>query len=174
MADASVLNIQIEDGKGKTANMKINSEVFDQADLEASKTYESWADNVLQDLRGNLKGAIRKAWWNIPVTLDFGPDTPDPDSDIEEGAHFIFLTAGGYTTKIRIPTFDEALLIAGSRLVDLAAPSVADFVNTIIDGADAIAGVLEDRMDATDKRGDDIVALKSAYEYFFRSRGAPK
>lgn len=170
MADASTLNITIEDGKGATSIMSVNSEVFDDADLTGGKTYESWADNMLQDIRPLLKGAIRKASWIIPVTLDFGPDTPDPDSDVEEGAHFLFITAGGYTTKIRVPTFDEALLIAGSTLVDLAAGAVQDFVNTVIDGADALAGVPEDRMDAVDSRGDDIAALKDAYEYFTKSR----
>lgn len=167
---SATLTIGIRDGKGKNATMTLRSEILDDADLTAGKTYESMADNILQDLEPIIDGEITYAQWTIPVGFDFTPQTADPNSDVEEGALFQFETAEGFATKVRIPTFKEALLVAGSALVDLTAGAVQDFVNTIIDGPDALAGIPEDRINMTDNRGADITVLRFAKEMFTRSR----
>lgn len=166
--------ITVEDGKTKKATTFINSERFDDADFTAGKTYESWADNIMQDYYPLITGKIVFSAIVIPVTIDEGvidqTGRPLANSDVEEGATFVWKTAGGFTTRFRIPTFNEACMISGSAEVDLANNDVDDFVQTIIDGADAIAGVGEDRMNVTDSRGDDIIAIKSAFDAFQKSR----
>lgn len=161
--------VTIQDGKGRTAQMVLHSERLDPADFYAAgveKNYEPMGDNLLQDLEPLIDGEIIGAGWYIPITLDFTPQTADPDCDVEEGATFVFKTAGGYKTRMRIPTFKESFLIAGTELVDTADSTVQDWVNTIIDGPDAVAGIAEDRINMTDSRGDDITELEEAYEKF--------
>lgn len=167
---AATFVVGIEDGKGKRSTMKMYSEVLDGADLTAGKTYESMGDNLLQDLEPIIAGRIVFAHWILPVGFDFTPQTADPDSDVEEGATFLFETADGYSTRMRVPTFKESLLVAGTRVVDLAAGAVQDWVNTIIDGPDSIAGVGEDRINMTTNRGEDVTLLRAAYEVFKASR----
>lgn len=167
---AAKMIVTIRDGKGKTANVLLHSEVLDDTDLTNGATYESMGDNLLQDLEPVIDGEIVEAHWLLPVGFDFTPQTADPDSDVEEGALFIWETADGYQTRTRIPTFKESMLVAGSRLVDLTIGAVQDFVNTMIDGPDALAGVPEDRFNMTTNRGEDITVLRAAYELFLASR----
>ena len=168
---SATLTVGIRDGKGKKATMTFRSEILDDSDLSGGKTYESMADNILQDLRPVIDGEIMWANWTIPVGLDAEAiQTADPDCDVEEGALFQFETAEGFPVKVRIPTFKESLLIAGSSLVNLANGAVQDFINTIIDGPDSIAGVGEDRINMTDNRGADITKLRIAKEAFKRTR----
>lgn len=167
---AAELYVVIQDGKGKRGKFKLNSEILDGADLEDGATYESMGDNLLQDLEPVIDGQIISADWRLPVGFDFTPQTAAVDCDIEHSATFIWRTAGGYLTKFVVPTFKETLYIAGTKLVNAANAAVIDWVNTIIDGPDAMAGVPEDRFNMTDNRGDDIVALEKAYETFRHSR----
>lgn len=167
---AATFTVVIEDGKAKRSTLKMNAEVLDGADYAAGKTYESMGDNLLQDLEPIIDGRIVSAQWIIPVGFDFTPQVADPNSDVEEGATFLFETADGYSTRMRIPTFKEALLVAGSRAVDLTASAVQDWVNTIIDGPDSLAGIPEDRINMTTNRGEDITLLRAAYEVFKASR----
>lgn len=165
------LSVTIMDGKGKTAVVRAYSKKLLDADFQhvtLPKTYEAMGDNILQDLEPVIDGQILDAEWRVPVALDFTPQTADPDSDVEEGAMFTFQTDGGFLTEMRIPTFKESLLVAGTDLVDTADSDVLDFVNTILDGPDGVAGVGEDRVDMTDNRGQDIHALVTAQEAFRR------
>lgn len=158
--------VSIRDGKGKTSTVSFYSEVLDQTDFENSATYESMGDNILQDLEPIIDGEIVDAYWRIDVGFDFTPQTADPDCDVEEGCFFSFRSEGNYKVGLRIPTIKEAFFQAGSTLLDLTVGAVQDFINTIIDGPDAIAGVTEDRFNMTDNRGADIIALDTAYEAF--------
>lgn len=167
---AATFSVVIEDGKGKRATMKQFAEVLDGADYAAGATYESMGDNLLQDLEPIIDGRIVSAQWIIPVGFDFTPQAADPNSDVEEGATFLWYTDDGYSTRTRVPTFKEALLVAGTRVVDLTAGAVQDWVNTVLDGPDALAGVPEDRFNMTTNRGEDITILRAAYEVFKASR----
>lgn len=164
------LTVTIQDGKGKSAVVRMYSETLDDADFTAGARYESMADNILQDLEPTIDGQIVKAEWTIPVGLDFTPQVAAANCDVEEGALFTFQTDNGFPTEMRIPTFKESLLIAGTDLVDTANAAVLDFVNTILDGPDALPGVPEDRYDMTSNRGEDIHALVTAQESFSTRR----
>lgn len=93
---------------------------------------------------------------------------PDPDSDVEEGAKFQFLTEDGNITSMRLATFDEDLIISGTKNVDLTDGDVDDFVDAMVTGAPVVAlgGVLS----PCDKRDEDIASLEFAVESFTKSR----
>lgn len=96
-----------------------------------------------------------------------GGNVADPNSDVEEGALFLYEVLGGYAARNRVPTFDEALLISGSTQVDRAAQPVIDFEAmmevglSVLDGTGATV-----TQQFTDYRGTDIIELEDAYESF--------
>lgn len=161
-----VLTTVIGDGKGEEASFSLYTETLDDADLTNGARYESIADNLLQDLQPIITGHIVNADWSIPVGLDFTPQEADPDSDVEEKVELTFISDNGFIKRVLIPTFNEALLVAGSKLVDLTIQAVIDFVMTVLQGADAIPGVGEDRFDFTTNRGEDLHSLIGAEEVF--------
>lgn len=93
---------------------------------------------------------------------------PDPDSDVEEGARFQFLTEDGNLSSMRLATFSEDLIVSGTKNVDLTDGDVDDFVSAMVDGAPVVAlgGVLS----PCDKREEDIDSLEFAVEAFTKSR----
>lgn len=171
--------ITIMDGKGQISTMKHYCERFDYNDYatgDATNTpwHESMLDNLLQDIEPIIDGEIIDAKFVWPVGFDFTPQTADPDSDVEEGAVFTWETVNGYKTTTRVPTFKESLMISGTADVDLTAGPVQDYVNTILDGPDAVPGINEDRFNITDNRGEDVVAIVSAGDAFRKTRGNPR
>jgi len=119
-------------------------------------------------VKGLITGGISSATLAIDVDLSgiVGIGTADPDSDTEEGALFIWETDGGFPKRNRIPTFDEALLISGTREVDTSDLSVLAFNNAIIAGVTAGGATVE----FVDSREDEISHLTDAYESFQSSR----
>lgn len=164
------LTVVIRDAKGATSEFGLYSEKLDLADYENGATLEAMADNILQDLEPVIDGQIVEAYWKLPVDLDFTPQAPAANSDVEEGAKFIWKTERGFKVEARIPTFKESLFLSGTRFVNVASSAVQDFNNTIIDGPDALTGVEEDRFNMTDNRGEDITELDVAFESFIGSK----
>jgi hypothetical protein len=169
MATADFI-VKIRDGVGRESLVSMHSELLDDADFSNGARYESMGDNILQDLEPIIDGQIVDAYWRIGLGFDFTPQVAAANCDVHEGALFSFRTEGNYKVNIRIPTFKESLLSTGTSLVNLAAGAVQDFVNTLIDGPDAVPGVGEDRFNMTDYRGDDIAAIDAAYEAFRSSK----
>lgn len=93
---------------------------------------------------------------------------PVAGSDVEEGARFGFLTDQTNDTKLRLPTFDEAHMVAGSALVDLTDSDVIAFITAMTGGIDlAGAGPI---VSPSDARDEDIVSLAYAKDAFTASR----
>lgn len=91
-------------------------------------------------------------------------------SDVEEGARFQFETVNGFTTAMRLATFDEGKIVSGSREVDLTDTAVTAFVNAMHSGIDLTAAGGSATVAPCDKRGEDINLLVSAREQFQSSR----
>lgn len=110
-----------------------------------------------------ITGIVTKIGLVYGVDLPAGLDaTAASGSDVEDGAMFIFSTAGGYLTRIRIPTFDEAKIIGTSDAVDLTDGQVSAFRTLMLDG--------DGTTEPSDNRGDDITALRSAKEAHQKQR----
>lgn len=161
MAVASV-NYTIVDGTGRKSSVTVYlpndlviGDIQDFSDLMAP---------IIEDL---IDGAITGVTVAIGLTLPVGLNaTPGANSDVEEGARFIFASVNGYSTAVRIPTFKEALISPNSKAVDQTEAAVIAFVDAMVDGLAAGLGTAE----PTDYRGDDIVGLTSANESFQRTR----
>lgn len=124
---------------------------------------------VIAPLVKNLiTGGISSATLAVDVDLSgiVGIGAPDPDSDTEEGALFIWETDLAHDKRNRIPTFDEALLVSGTREVDTSDLNVIAFNNAIIAGVTAGGATIT----FVDSREEDIVSLQDAYESFQSSR----
>lgn len=124
---------------------------------------QTWITAAAPLLNALITGAIERVGVCLSAALPGGlRASPLANSDVEEGAKFIFNSTGGYQTSVRIPTFDETHMVAGSTQVDTTAGPVASFVAGMTAGLSLI--------EPTDYRGADIVSLRSARESFQRSR----
>lgn len=160
------LVLTIEDGKTKQSQMLLNvtstsadTDVEDQ--LEVARQTQLLVDSC-------IGGQIVRCGLILDVDLDAGiKTTPDVDSDIEEGALFIWSSENGHNTKARIPTFLESKIINTLRIVDLTDADVIAFNDTVIDGIEVTAPRV---IEFQDNRGDDVTTLISARESFVSSR----
>lgn len=73
--------------------------------------------------------------------------------DRRYGGRFNFVTAGGYSMRVTLPTFDPQFTQSGTDTIDQDDPAVYSFWSTGM-----VGGAL------SDYRGDDIASLRSAYE----------
>lgn len=157
----------ILDAKGQKAVTHINFP------LEAA---ESGFIDVLTDFAvttGSIIDALLKGQVfdigigiSVPMTSVIRKLTPDADSDVEEGGRFQFITALGSLTGMRLPTFDEAYLLPGTKEVDLSDSEVDAFVDRMTEGRT----VTLVNVSPSDERGEDIEAISSARESFQSSR----
>lgn len=148
-----------EDAKGAKAQV-----VAYMAAVSTAVQMQQNSNSLVPLLEGMTSGVIRGASAVFPLTLPGTVRTdPLPGSDVEEGGRFIFGTAGGYSTAMRIPTFLESLVAADSRQIQVGVTAVADFITYMLTGNGTDP-------DPTDYRGEDIVNLLSALEAFQRSR----
>lgn len=159
-----VLFYSIQDAKGKTSQMRMN---FPSA-VDIGQVV-SFAGDTATMINNIIKGKILDAGIGIVVDLSGATirSAPDPDADIEEGARFQWEAASGALTGFRMPTFDEAKLVSGTKNVDLADDDVDDFVQRILAGK--TTGLVN--ASPSDDRGSDIEVLRSARENFQSDRG---
>lgn len=157
----------VEDAKGAHSVTQINFPV-----TQASNT----AINALKDAAGAgaalidalLKGKVISAGVGIAIDLTGVTikSTPTADSDVEEGARFIFNAAAGSSPKFRLASFDEDFILSGTQTVDLEDADVDALVDFIVSGH-TLSGVT---VTPSDERGSDITSIASARESFEKSR----
>lgn len=166
MALATSINFVIQDEKGAKSTVTVNI----PSDTLLADAAE-FAGEVAEDIDAAITGQITGISMSYPVAV---PGTckasPVAGSDIEEGALFLWTTAGGFATRFRLPTFDEDLIVAGSRLVDLTDGAIVALVGTMEDGQTMTS---TNDVLPCDYREDDIVSLEAAYESFRASKGRP-
>lgn len=152
----------ILDAKGQASTSEINLD-----DALSLAQIVGYAQAVATLINGVTTGVLTRVGVVVSVTLPAGLRVAAlSNSDVEEGAKFIFNTASGFRTGFRLPTFDETKIASNSRAVDLEDADVAALVNGIVSGL-TIGGTV---VSATDKRESDITALTSAKEQFLSSR----
>jgi hypothetical protein len=153
----------VQDAKGNLSHPKIhfprNANIPTVVDFAVSTA------TLINNL---ITGRIIDA--SICLTVDLSGATiraaPDPGSDVEEGAMFSFGTVVDSATSIRLPTFDEANLVAGTKLVNQTDTEVSAFVNRMKDGLTVIL----ENVQPSDSRGESINSLISGIESFQASR----
>lgn len=101
---------------------------------------------------------------NITKSVDVaGVPTAIGASDVEEGAMFVFVTDGGFYTRMRVPTFDRATHIPTNSDDVTILGAVQNFTGWMSIGAQPGA-------EPCDYRGDDIAGISTAKESFQRQR----
>lgn len=163
-APHAFLTYSIQDAKGKVSTVKINF----PANVDIGQL-ASFAGDTATMINNIITGKILDAGIGLAVDLSGATirTAPDPDSDVEEGARFSWNSAVGAITNFRLPTFDEAKMVSGTRNVDLTDTDVDTFVDRIIAGK--TTGLVN--ASPSDDRGSDIEELASARENFQSSRG---
>jgi hypothetical protein len=153
----------IKDAKGKTSTQLLNFP--DSTDITVLKTFVSSTATMINNI---IKGKIVEAGIGLSVDISGATirATPDPDSDVEEGARFSWRTAVNSLTRFRLPTFDEAKLVSGTTQVDTADSDISAFTARIISGQ--TVGLIN--VSPSDDRGEDITTLEAAVESFQSSR----
>lgn len=160
---ATSLNIVVEDNKGAKSTTSFN--VDDAVSVAGlAEVGLAIAQSILTIVTGRIVSI--SACINVDLTSLTG-NTVALNSDVEEGARFIWNSTGGFTTSNRLPTFDEQYIVAGSRMVNVDAPAVEAFINLIEGG---VVTVGDGTVAITDYRGAEVVDLDSARESFQRSR----
>lgn len=153
------VTVTIEDGKGKQSTLSIN---IPPATTTANAG--GFINSVLPLIDAVIQGRIIRAGLCYGITLPGGLNAvASPDSDVEEGAKFSFISAAPFKTAFRIPTFTESLILAGTKSVDIADTDVDALIDMIVTGNGSVAPV--------DSRDVDISALNYARELFVKDRG---
>jgi hypothetical protein len=154
----------IKDAKNATSVMKVNF----PAAVDIGVLRLNFGPTTATLINAIIKGKITEVGVGLAVDISGATirATPDPDSDVEEGARFSWLAANNANTEFRMPTFDEAKMVAGTREVDTADADVDAFVQRIIAGQTV---GLTNVSPSTD-RGEDITVLDTARESFTSSR----
>lgn len=152
----------IRDAKGAEAITKTNF----PASVEFS-VLAAYASSTATLIDAIIRGQIVAVGFGVEIALPGGlKSAPLATADVEEGARFEWRATSGAPTGWRLPTFDEDLLLAGTREVDLTDTDVDAYHDRIISGHT----VTLVNVSPSDNRGSDIVSLESARESFTSSR----
>lgn len=154
----------IRDEKSQTSVTKVNV---------PSST--AWADVVefAEDMASLIDPLITGQIYRVGIAYEVDISalglTPAAaaDSDVEEGARYQMETGTGFFTAMRLPTFDEALILPGSREVDRVNVSALAFENALELG---LVLSSTNTVQPCDSRGDDIASVVYARESFQASR----
>lgn len=120
-----------------------------------------------------IEGYISRIGIVYQVALPGGiKSAANANSDVEEGARFQFRTVNGFFSGLRLATFSEALIVAGSKDVDTVNGDVAAFVTAMVTGIDTSGAGGSGTIQPSDARDEDLTALEFAREQFLSSRGS--
>jgi hypothetical protein len=166
MAFVIIYSIADEDGKLSSTEIKIP----DSALMTNAVIFASEMAQLIDPL---IRGVIRRI--GIAFILDLSGVTGIKSAalsgaDVEEGARFGFLSANGFPTSLRLPTFDEVFVIPATDQVDVADTDVAAFTTAMISGIDLTGAGGTGTLSPTTNREEDIVSLTYAVESFQSSR----
>lgn len=161
---ASYVSMTVLDEAGGSSNLQ----VFVGSPAGATTVTALLADVVaLAQLVANISiGQVLKAEISLQADIStlINNGAPLTGSDIYEKAAFVFRTDGGYVTRVAIPCLPEAKVVAGSHDLDQTDTDILAFINAMESGTGLSV------FDPTDYRGDDIVNLEIAQEWFRSSR----
>jgi len=130
-------NYRIVDGKGKKGLFKVYSttDIMENGFVDC----EIQANALMPIIRNAIRGGIIGC--RVSMQVYFGDlylsfpslRIPDPDSDVEEGAILYFDCDEGGKWQPRISTFDESLLLSGTRIIDESNAQYLAFVSGVSD-----------------------------------------
>jgi hypothetical protein len=157
----ATIAITVEDGKNPPNKSTVFVNIPTATTVAAATTFAQGITGLIDAVIG---GKITNLAICYRVTLPGGLKAlAEALSDVEEGAKFIWRTAGNFLTSFRLPTFLESKILAGTKSVDLTDPDVDGVVDFMTTGSLGVT--------PTDARDDDIETVASARENFVKDRG---
>jgi hypothetical protein len=151
------IRVRDEDGDASTMTLRF-------PDALALVDITDYADAFLTLLDAVIDGKIEAAGVCVAVTLPGGlKASPVNNTDVQHGMQFLF-RAGTYPVRLRVPTWDPALIVPGSKNADMSDSDVLNFRNAILAGLTPDITLVE----PSDNRGADVDAWVSAVENFRR------
>lgn len=150
------------DEKGKTASTKVRvPNGFSIAQ------YVEFVQGMAQFMSDISACQITRAGFTVGIDLSglglIG--LPSSIADVAQKGYFAFRSAvAGFFKRLRVPTFKESLVNAGSDTVDTSDASVVAFVNAMNNGIVTTGGTIQ----PVTERGDDLTTLIEARETFRR------
>lgn len=159
------LYLTVADEKGEKSNVNFPCNLPTLDDIEP-------ALNALADLVDPLiTGGIVSAGVSLAVDLTTVQTIADALSDVQEGARFVFRSVGNFIKSVRLPTFDESLIVGGTSVVDLDDLDVFAFVTAITDGIDLSSVGGTGLVTFQTIHAEDLTDLDKATEDWGRNRG---
>lgn len=149
------VRIRDEDGDSSTLTLKFPSAL-------TITDITDYAGDFLPLLDAVIHGKIEAAGICVGVTLPGGLKAAATDNtDVQHGAQWLF-RAGGYPVRLRVPTWRPAMIVAGSKTIDITDTDVLNFRAAILSGLTPVVTLVE----PSDNRGADIDEWVSAVENF--------
>lgn len=158
MAIPLKLQYTIRDAKGLSSRTLVH--LPSATSVANATTYAGALAAVIDAVIG---GSLESIDLCIGIALPGGiKSTPGADTDIEEGAVFVYKDVDGRIFRQRLPTFLESLIETGTRQVDNANAGVQAYTDMVVVGNGTVAPVtLADTQ---------ITALFSDKEQFVKNR----
>ena len=154
----------LEDNKGDKSKMTIPAILDDLGDIQVA----------IEEMGALIDALVIGGFVSAGVTIVgdvSGLNTAAAaTSDVQEGARFVFATDDPYLKSVRLPTFDEAFIISGSKNVDTTDADVAAFVTMMTTGMSLVGAGGTGSVAPTDYCFVDLTTLKSAKEDWGRNR----
>lgn len=148
------------DDKGKTSSTKVRvPNGFSIAQ------YVEFVQGMGQFLSNISACQITKAGFSVGIDLSgLGLQAlPASIADVAQKGYFAFRSAAtGFFKRLRIPTFDESKVNAGSDTIDTVDADVAAFNGAMASGIVTSGGTIQPQTE----RGDDLTTLQEAREVF--------
>lgn len=157
------ITVSVVDAKGATSN----STVWVPGASDIDDVIE-FAEALAQNWANMQTGKVTKVGVTIAVDISsLSNNTLGANSDVEEGARFGWGVVGGFKSSNRIATFDETLIVSGTKQVDITDTDVAEFIGWMVSGFTPVSTVV---ILPTDYRSAVISSQDSALEDFQKSR----
>jgi hypothetical protein len=152
------INIGLIDDEGKPSST--GCWLPDATTLAAAQTFAAAFAQLIDNMtEGKLTGINMIYHVALPGGLKANPIA---NSDVEQGAIFVYADAQNFKTSLRVAAVSKAKIVANSDAVDLAD---ADVIALNLAMTAGIAGT-----QPSTNRGDDLTALLSAKESYKRQR----
>jgi len=174
MPDFITVNLQIEDGRGKTSTVRVPVSI-DNGGLNAIPAIVKYVALVVSRLvNAGIKSASACVTLNVASVWNTGQLVGDTEAgampEVNEKALFSFQTVADaqgktYPFTMTLPAVDDSkVFVAGTDTVDIADVDVAEFIdmfeNGEIDLSDAAyGGLITDAFSVVDSRYTDIVSF---------------
>lgn len=161
--------LTIQDGKGKKSTTFLPVPIPGATNFtDITSAVRNWAEAVNDAITGKIIRA------GVSLTVDLAglgiPANAAPDSDVEEGAVFQFLSADNFPVEFRIPTIREELFLTGTPTIDVSDTVIDGILDRVIDGI-AYGALPGQDLDPSTTHGEDVVAFNYARSQFLKERG---